>query len=70
MDMKLGQLVKKRETNSRPSKYGVIEKCLKWIEKVTNEAVLSRVKKKKRQLWHSIKVRRDKIIGHIYAMIV
>lgn len=40
------------------------QKMLKiiWTERVTNEAVLTRVKKK-RQLWHNIKIRRDKMKG-------
>lgn len=37
---------------------------IKWTERVINETVFSKVKEK-RQLWHNIKVRRDKIIGHI-----
>lgn len=37
---------------------------IKWIERITNKAVLNRIKEK-REFWHTIKVRRDKIIGHL-----
>jgi len=37
---------------------------IKYIERMTNEAVLDRIKEK-RELWHTIKVRRDKSIGHL-----
>jgi len=37
---------------------------IKWIERITNETVLDRIKEK-RELWHIIKVRRDKMIRHL-----
>uniref|UniRef100_A0A2S2QKX3 Uncharacterized protein n=1 Tax=Sipha flava TaxID=143950 RepID=A0A2S2QKX3_9HEMI len=37
---------------------------IKWIDKITNEAVLNRIKEKK-VLWYTIKVRRAKMIGHL-----
>lgn len=37
---------------------------IKWIDRITNEAVLNRIKEKK-ILWHTIKVRRAKMIGHL-----
>ncbi|VVC27478.1 Hypothetical protein CINCED_3A011221 [Cinara cedri] len=37
---------------------------IKWIDRITNEAVLNRTKEKK-ILWHTIKVRRAKMIGHL-----
>jgi len=37
---------------------------IKWIDRITNEAVLNRIKEKK-ILWHIIKVRRAKMIGHL-----
>jgi len=37
---------------------------IKWIERITDEAVLDRIKEK-RELWHTIKVRRDKMTGHL-----
>jgi len=33
---------------------------IKWIERITNESVLARIKEKK-ELWYTIKVRRDKM---------
>jgi hypothetical protein len=37
---------------------------IKWIDRITNKAVLNRIKEKK-ILWHTIKVRRAKMIGHL-----
>jgi hypothetical protein len=37
---------------------------IKWIDRITNEAVLNRIKEKK-ILWHTVKVRRTKMIGHL-----
>jgi hypothetical protein len=37
----------------------------KWTERVTNEAVLTRVKEKRQSWHHSIKVRRYNMLGHI-----
>lgn len=43
---------------------GVIAKCFKMIERIANEAVLTRIKGKQKLLL-SIKVRRDKMIGNL-----
>lgn len=37
---------------------------IKWIDRITNEAVLIRIKEKE-ILWHTVKVRRAKMIGHL-----
>jgi len=37
---------------------------IKWIDRITNEAVLIRIKENK-ILWHTVKVRRAKMIGHL-----
>jgi len=37
---------------------------IKWIDRITNEEVINRIKEKK-VLWHTIKVRRAKMIGHL-----
>lgn len=37
---------------------------IKWIKRITNEAVLTRIKKK-RELWSNIKIKKDKIIRHL-----
>lgn len=37
---------------------------IKWIERITNEAVLDRIKDKK-ELWCTVKVRRDKTIEYL-----
>lgn len=39
----------------------------KWIDRITNEAVLDRIKEE-RGLWYSIKVRRDKTIRHLLRL--
>lgn len=40
---------------------------IKWTERVKNETVLTRVKEKLKS-WHSIKVRRNKMIGHVIVI--
>lgn len=37
---------------------------IKWTERITNEAVLTKITKKQ-DLWRNIKVRRNKMIGHL-----
>ena len=37
---------------------------IRWVDHVTNEAVLSRIGEK-RKLWHYLTKRRDRLIGHI-----
>jgi len=37
---------------------------IKWIERITNEAVLDRMKEK-RELWCIIQIKRNKMIGHL-----
>jgi len=37
---------------------------IKWFERIMNEAILDRIKEK-RELWYTIKVRRDKMTGHL-----
>lgn len=39
----------------------------KWIDRITNEAVLDRIKEE-RGLWYSIKVRRDKTIRNLLRL--
>jgi len=37
---------------------------IKWIDRITNEAVLNSIKEK-RLLWYTIKIRRANMIGHL-----
>lgn len=41
---------------------------IKWTEKVTNEAVLTGKKKKKRKLWRNIKIKREKMIEYLLGL--